>query len=448
MHVRTSLLPALLFTALAAAATDWKAGVARANITPDGPMWLSGYASRDKPASEMESPLWAKALAIEDRSGGRIVLVSTDLIGLPRALSEQVAAECSKQFGLERSRIVLNSSHTHSGPVVRANLSTMYNLNAENQRRVEDYSNRLAATLVRIIGESLANLKPAAISFGEGKAGFAANRREFTPQGVRIGVNPNGPVDHSVPVVKVVDESGKLQAVLFGYACHNTTLTGEFYKFSGDYAGHAQAELERLNPGITALFYELCGGDQNPNPRSRLELAEAHGKTLAAEVHRVLATNLTPVRGRVRTSFQVVDLPLAPHKRETFEEDLKSTNVFRARRAREILKAYDERREPRKVPYPVQVVRIPKGFTLIALGGEVVVGYALWAKQQFRGEPLIVAGYSNDVMCYIPTAKILEEGGYEAVDSMIYYGLPGPFHPEVEERLQDAIRRAMKRAGW
>jgi hypothetical protein len=232
--------------------------------------------------------------------------------------------------------------------------------------------------------------------------------------------------------------------VLFGYACHNTTLTGEFYQLSGDYAGVAEAQLESEYPGATALFLALSGGDQNPNPRSTLELADQHGRSLASEVRRVLAGELRPLRGPVRAAWLVTRLPFAAQARSTYEADLanpKSSPALR-NRARKMLDT-----PVRDVAYPVQALRFGTDLTLVALGGEVVVDYTLRAKREYPGEALIVAGYSNTVMCYIPSERILQEGGYEAVDNLIYYGQPGPFSPGVEAKVFEAIQRVMKRVG-
>lgn len=422
-----------------------RAGVARVDITPNGPIWMAGYASRTKPSEGVYQKLNAKALALEDEKGGRVVLVTTDLIGLPRTLTDWSAAEILKLYKLDRSRLVFNSSHTHTGPVVRENLGPMYDLKGVDAIVADDYRKVLARKLVEVVGGALGDLQPARVEFGAGTVGFAMNRREFKDGKVVIGVNPDGPMDHSVPVLRVTAPSGKVRALLFGYACHNTTLTGEFYQLSGDYAGAAQLEVEKALPGSMALFFQLCGGDQNPNPRSKLELAEQHGKSLADQVVALSMAKMAPVGGQVKAVYQLVDLPLAPHTREQFEKEATDANVFKARRAKLMLQAYDEKREPRKVSLPVQVIRFEKGYTLITLGGEVVVDYALWAKKTWAQEPLMVAGYSNDVPCYIPNARILREGGYEAVDSMIYYGQPGPFTEEVEVRLQDGMTRAMER---
>ena len=440
--------PFLLVLALpAAGAPPMKAGVARIDITPEGPIWMSGYAARNKPSEGVLMPLWAKALALEDGRGRRAVIVTTDLIGLPMELTDVVAARAMEKYKLEREGLVFNSSHTHTGPVVRGNLSVMESQQAPHREALAAYRQRLQQNLLDLIGAALGDLGPAELSFDYGESRFGVNRRQFTPKGVVIGVNPDGPTDPRVPVLRVTSPAGKVRAILFGYACHNTTLTAEFYQLSGDYAGYAQAEVEKEFPGATALFVQLCGGDQNPNPRSKLEYAEQHGRTLAAEVARVARTKMQPAGGRLRAAYQLAALPFAPHTREQFEQEQKDANVFRQRRAALMLKLYDERREPRLLRYPVQAVRVAPGFTLLALGGEVVVDYALWAYKTWPQERLIVAGYSNDVPCYIPSARVLREGGYEAADSMIYYGQPGPFTEEVEARIQDAVRQVMKRVG-
>ena len=221
-----------------------RAGVARIDITPRGPVWMSGYASRNHPSVAVRQPLWARALAIEDGSGARTIIVASDLIGLPAEVADQVAARAHQQFGIERARLLLNSSHTHTGPVVWPGLAAMFTLPAGEEARLHDYASRLTGDLVTVIGQAIADLSPAQFSYGFGQAGFAMNRREPTATGIKIGVNPSGPTDHAVPVIKVAGPDGHLRAVLFAYACHNTTLNGDFYEVSGDYAGFAEARLE------------------------------------------------------------------------------------------------------------------------------------------------------------------------------------------------------------
>ncbi|MGH9723275.1 MAG: neutral/alkaline non-lysosomal ceramidase N-terminal domain-containing protein [Bryobacteraceae bacterium] len=428
-------------------AADFKAGLARTGITPAKPIYLSGYANRTHASDGKVHELWAKALAVEDPRGNRVVLVTTDLIGLPKPLSDVVAARVAKEHGLDRSRLVLNSSHTHTGPLIRANLEIMFELKPDDRATVDEYSRKLTDDLVSLVAAALKDLSPANLTFGNGAVQFAMNRRENTAKGMRIGLNPKGPSDYDVPVLRVASPDGKLRAVLFGYACHNTTLTGEFYKLSGDYSGFAQYALEKAHPGATAMFMMLCGADQNPNPRSTLADAERHGETLAGEVGRVVSARLERVRGPIRAAFRATDLQFAPHTRATFEARLKETNVFRVRHAREMLRTYDAGSPIRQLTYPVQAIAFGNSLTLLTLGGEVVVDYALRVKKEYGSKRIIVAGYTNDVMSYIPSLRVLKEGGYEAADSMIYYGQPGPYNEEVEERVMAAVRDVMKRVG-
>lgn len=428
-------------------AADYQAGVATLVITPDEAIYLSGYASRDHPSEGVALDLKAKALVIQDKLGQRTLIVSTDLIGLPRSIADLAAARIEKDYGIGRAHILLNSSHTHTGPLLANNLNLMFQLSAHDQEVVERYSRKLTDNLVALAGEAIQDLRPANLWFGNGQAHFAVNRREPTPTGIKIGVNPAGPTDPDVPVLKVTGIDGRLRAVLFGYACHNTTLTGEFYKISGDYAGFAQRDIEQAHPGAAAMFLMLCGGDQNPNPRGTLPLAEEHGATLAAEVMRVLAGKMQPVHGAVRAAFQVVDLDFAYQTRESFASRLQDPNPVRVRHAQAMLRAYDEGHPIRHYPYPVEAIAFGKSLTVLALGGEVVVDYVLRVKKEYGAKGILVAAYSNDVMSYIPSLRVLKEGGYEANESMLYYGGPGPYADDVEDRIFSTIRKVMARVG-
>jgi len=406
---------------------------------------MSGYADRKHVSKGIVHPLWAKVVAIDD--GERcVVIVATDLIGLPRTITDAVSEWVQKEYGLDRSQILFNSTHTHTGPVVWPNLSVMFGLGRKEKRMLLDYACKLSEDLFLTIGAALQYRSPASISYGLGKAHFAMNRREWTPDGVSIGANPAGPVDLDVPVLQVLSEDGRLKAVIFGYACHNATLNSDSYQFSGDYAGFAQIELEKRHSGATSMFLMLCGGDQNPHPRGSLEIAKNHGKTLAAEVDRVLGTKLTPVKPPIRTAFEDIRLSFAPHTRQVFEDHLQSADGSRVRRAKAMLKAYDEGRAIRCTSYPIQAFRFGLDLTILALGGEVAVIYSLKAKRAYSGN-LIVAAYSNDVMSYIPSQRILREGGYEAVESMVFYGQPGPYAEDVEARVTAGIRDVMNRVG-
>jgi neutral ceramidase len=436
-----------LMLALPLVAGDLQVGVGRIQITPERPIYLSGYASRKKPMEGVKQQIWAKALAFSDKKNGKFVVVTTDLIGMSRTLSERVGAEVEKKYGLRRAQLMINSSHTHSGPTVRDNLETMFDLSPEQKQAIVDYGNGLVAKLVTVVGAALGDLQPAEVEIGHGAGSFAMNRRLNVKGEIKNSLNPTGPVDQDVPVFKITTPDGKLRAVLFGYACHNTTLGGDLYLVHGDYAGVAQAEIEAKNPGVTALFMLLCGADANPQPRGTYELVEKHGKSLAAEVSRVLGAPMKKIGGPLKASWHQAELTFAPHTRAQFEEELKGTNWFKQRRAEVMLRAYDARKPVNTIPYPVQAFRFGKDLTLVGMGGEVVVDFALRIKKEFPSEDTIVAGYTNDVMSYIVSKRVLKEGGYEPVDSQIYYGNPGPYSDNIEEEVMGAVYKALNKVG-
>lgn len=416
-----------------------RAGVAKIAITPELPMWLTGYANRDEPAKGVVHDLWAKALALEDGVGGRVVIVTTDLLGLSHEIAEEVARQVNFKYGINRSQLLLNSSHTHSGPMIWPCLDVIYEFTPEDQQRVSRYSRQLTEDLVKLIDTAMTALAPAMLSSGHGQADFAINRRN--------AIHNNGPVDHDVPVLKVSTPEGKLLAVLFGYACHNTTVVADNFLFNGDYAGFAQIELEKNNPGAVALFLMGCGGDQNPAPRGTIDQARQHGKSLADAVQKVLAGDLHVVRAPIRTDYTVTDLSFRPFDPEIYRKDIVGSDRFLQRRAKLMLEAYNKGWQVSRLPYPVQAVRFANDLTILALSDEVVVDYSLAMKKEFVNENLIVAGYCHEVMCYIPSRRIIKEGGYEPDESMIYYGFPGPFSDDVEDRVTLAIRQVMKNTG-
>jgi hypothetical protein len=416
-----------------------RAGVAKVSIMPDEPVLLNGYAGRDEPAKGSLHTIWAKALVLEEKPGNRVVFLTTDLLGLSHEISEEVARQADSLYGIKRSQLLMNSSHTHSAPIVWPCVDMIYDLDLKTQRDVVRYGQALTVKLVKVIGEALKKMGPAQLSCGHGEAEFAINRRD--------GEFPAGPIDHDVPVLRVTGEDGRIEAILFGYACHNTTLVSDNYLINGDYAGFAQIALEAGHPGAQAMFLMGCGGDQNPAPRGTAELAEKHGKELAAAVERVLGREMKPVEGSFRTSYATVELPFRPFDVAQYRKDIVGDNKYLQRRARLMLEAYNKGFTPKSLTYPIQAVRFGKSFSVLALSEEVVVDYSLRAKREFAGENLYVSGYSSEVMCYLPSERVLKEGGYEGGESMIYYGQPGPFASGVEERVFGAIHKVMKNVG-
>lgn len=413
----------------------WRAGVAATDITPEPGIWMAGYAARKEAAQGTELPLFAKALALEDDAGRRAVLVTLDLLGVTAAMRRRITTALERRASIPSASLMLASSHTHSGPVVREQLFIAYGLDRVQRERITAYTSWLEEAVVETAVKALGALEPCEITLGETRATFAANRR--------TAFVPPGPVDHTVPVLRMTGANGRTRAVVFGYACHNTTLPPTMVRFHGDYAGVAQREIEAANPGATAFFIAGCGADANPGPRGTLELVEQHGRALASAVNDALPRT-QPIGTGLATSLEWIALPFAPAPGEShWRAKLQDDDVYVRRHAQLMLDRLAAGTFENAHEEPIQVWRLGD-WRLVALGGEVVVDYLLRIRRENPG-PLWVAGYANDVSCYVPSLRVLREGGYEGGGAMLYYGRPGPFDETVEERIVAAVRRGLER---
>jgi neutral ceramidase len=416
--------------------------VASVKITPERPVPMAGYAARTKPFEQVEADIFVKALALEDAAGQRAVLVTSDLIGFTAAVADGICAGANEKTGLKREQILLNSSHTHAGPALAVTPKTD---DAESLRTVE-YTRKLQDQVVDAIVRAVADLKAGQLSAGEGVVDFPMNRREFRPKGVVLGVNARGPADRSVPVLRI-DTDGQLRAVLFGAGTHNTTLGGDNYRLCGDYAGFAQHDVEEKLPGVSAMFMLGCAGDANPYPRGTMELARQHGSTLSKEVCRVLDTKLRPIRGPLRIAFGEAALPLEPlPPRKELEQRAAGKTRYHPAGAQGLLALLDKgETPPSEYNCPFTVWQLGDDLTVVALPGEVVIDYLLMLEKALGPNQLWVIAYSNDVFGYLPSARVLEEGGYETRG--LYSGGGGYFAPSAQDVVVNHVRQLAEQVG-
>jgi hypothetical protein len=197
------------------------------------------------------------------------------------------------------------------------------------------------------------------------------------------------------------------------------------------------------------MFVTGCGADCNPLPRSRPDSPKTYGDLLGIAVGPVLVGRMRLIDGPLRAAFDHVEIPFqTPPTRAELQERLKTDTGMRARQARQLLDQIDrEGRVADRYPYPVQVWQFGTGLTLIALGGEVVVDYSLRFKRQYGADDTWVMGYANDVMGYIPSERVLAEGGYEGGGAMVNYGRPGPLAPGVEAIIARTVEELVRRVG-
>jgi hypothetical protein len=435
----------LLCLALPLSAASWKAGTAKADITPKKPIWMAGYGGRTKPSEGTLHPLWAKALALEDATGNRAVIIGTDTLGMTASIYANLKARLAKEHKLAPAQIMLNASHTHTGPVLRGGLYDIYPLNAAHIKRIEEFSARMENEIVRITGEALKNLEPVTLKHGIGITRFGVNRRENKPYSdvpkLIAAQALKGPVDHDVPVLAVY-KGLELKAVVFGYACHSTTLG--IQKFSGDYSGFTQIALEKSHPGALALFSAGCGADINPLPRRVVHLAERYGLMLAAAVEETLLQKMQTLEPKLTTRIKTIPLEYgALPEPAALAAAAKNQTNYRGRWAARMLKLQADEDVPKTYPYPIQCWRVGD-LLWLTMGGEVVVDFSLNFKKQY-GPRTWVTSYCNDVMAYIPTFRVLQEGGYEGQSAMAVYGLPADRWKEnVEDLVTEGINQLVR----
>lgn len=431
----------------AAAERTWKAGVSKEVITPDTAVWLAGYGSRRAPEGKLHE-LWMKALALEAADGSRVVLITSDFQGVPRSMSDRVFEQLKTKFGLTRAQVMFTFSHNHCGPRLGDDLVDYYPVEAAQEELVREYTDRMVERTVKLVGDALSRVEPATVATGMGRATFAVNRRNNpeaeVPKLIAEG-RLRGPVDHDVPVMRVDRADGRPLAILFGYACHPTTLS--FTQWCGDYPGFAQIEIEQAYAGATAMFVNTCGGDQNPLPRRTVELCQSYGHQLAVGVLDALKQPLKPIAPRLRTAFELIELPyLEVMSRQHLEQFAGDSAAIKARWAKRLLKQLDEGvKFETGSPYPLHAWLLGDDTLMLGMGAETVVDYAIRFKGEY-GPGTWVCGYADDMLAYVPSRRVWDEGGYEGGSNLFEYGRPAlRWAGDIETRIAEGMERLVGR---
>lgn len=425
----------------------WQAGLARADITPVESVPLAGYGGKTRMSLRVDHPIWLKALALRDDSGATSVIVTADLVGLSDQMIAVIAKNALEKHHIPRPRLILNSSHNHSCPVTADVLWLYYDFTAAQSEARDRYTAMLYAKYDEVIGAAIAALAPADLAFDQGLAGVAVNRRRSRgPESRALG----GPVDHDVPVL-AISSGSELKGILFGYSCHTTALGG--LTINGDYAGFAQLALEKSFPGAVAMFVQNCGGDANPLPRIRGDdaaaaaLAARYGDIIAESVRQVLAGQMTPLSGPLTAAMDTTELFLEPGlPLDELRRRLPNLTGMPKREFEHFIRQYETLGSPPdRVKYPVQVWSFGPQLTFIALTGETVVDYSLKFKAACGWNTTWVSGYNNDLLSYVPSLRVLREGGYEGVTGMYEYGHRAPYTATVEEQITRTVSQLVSR---
>lgn len=433
----------LLAQEMAEMETHMDIGVSTIDITPDHPIRLAGYGAREeKPSEGIIHQLNAKALAFGRDDQGPSILITVDLVGIPAIITAKVTKRITEQTGIEASHLVICASHTHGGPEVGNLLNILQYrgdsfsdslLKLEELVEISRYTERLTDQLVAVALSSLADREPALVFWGQGRMGFAKNRR-----------TEGGPVDQSFPLMKITDPTGNLKAILVNYACHGTTLGGDVNQIHGDWMGVAQLMIESNHPGVVAMVSIGCGADANPYPRGKMEHLRVHAQEVADNVEQLLTSKLHPITQPPSGKIKWINLPFAhvPSVPELISQtEDKTVRGYYARLALDRIARGQG--IPKTLSYPVQTWTFGNEMAMINLAGEVVVDYSLRLKKEIGANRLWINAYANNVPCYIASCRVIREGGYEAESSMYYYDKPSPFAEEIEELIINTVHELL-----
>ncbi|MGQ9489000.1 MAG: neutral/alkaline non-lysosomal ceramidase N-terminal domain-containing protein [Armatimonadota bacterium] len=407
-----------------------KAGICETNITPPVGVWLAGYAGRSSGCIGVHDELYARALVLDDGLS-LTCIVGLDLIALDFDLVERIRDGINRKVGIPYERILLNCSHTHSGPATRT-------FRAMGERD-ELYCNVMARKVVGAVQQAADMLEPVSLRWGRAPVQIGINRRERRGEQTVIGQNPSGPIQPYVDVLRVDREDQTPLAVVLAYATHPVVMGGQNLWVSADYPGAACDFLKRVGLG-TPLFLQGCAGNINPIHTSATfahvrKLGEILGAAVIVASHLSEPVSGVPISGILRT----VHLPyLFPSHEEAerylrqAEEDLKRAEeegaplgVLMWRRdmvrwAQDLLLTV-EKGEPKSMPFEIQLLRIGD-VHLLAFPAEMFVQYALDFERQSPHKPTITLGFSNGCWGYIPTAADYAIGGYEVDLAYRFYG--------------------------
>lgn len=448
--LRTALLFFILLGGSQLAFADgWEFGFGKVDITPTEPLRLSGYGGRKKPYESVAEKIWARAMVFQTTDNELSALVTVDNVGFPDTVTTVIANRVQKLHQIPRKRFVISCSHTHSAPHLDGGLKNLfaYPMSKQEQKKTNAYTRWLEEQVVIAVNNAVKNLAPGKLSYTMSEATFSRNRRLFK-NGVRIGgIDPDGPVDHTLPILQVVGENGKPRGFVFNYACHCTSLG--LNQVSGDWAGYACKFIEQDHPDCVAMCTIGCGGDINPirsyQPKESIQLAKAAGREIADAVANITPKKMQPITAPFAAAYGHADLQIKPFPVAELKVNLKTGSAQHRFHAKYMLDLLAKQEHlPQSYPQPLHVWRFGNELMMVFMGGEVVIDYTIRLHGEVETKRLWVSSYCNDVFAYVASERVRQEGGYEADRSMIYYLQPGPWVRGTEEKVIQKINQLVK----
>ena len=431
-----------------------RAGFAQLDVTPPVGVYLAGYPGRDTPSTGADDPLFLRVMALEDEAGERVVLVTGDLLKLPRDLTWRTKLWAERALGLPSAALIINLSHTHAAPgLFPQTCYPQWGLNV-------DYVCRFEQAVRDGIATALADLQPAEVRFGVHQADFGCSRRLPCDDGsgrVRMGVNPDGYYDPDMPVFTCTSD-GKLRAVLYSYGCHATSKSS--LNISADWPGQvAQGLQAALGEDVIPLFAQGAAGSVATCVRLQADNAEqytAYWREVADGIAAFATSDrVRPLALQLRATEKEFDLPYDMARVPTTETLLEladpadgpvpdeyrpaNRSILRLW-ARWVLEHQRAGTLPEAFRMHLTRWQLAEGLQLLGMSGEVTAEVGRALKDMFPPGQTVFLGYCSYTDAYIPRAAMLPEGGHEALCSVFFHDRPAPFTAEIDDILAREVR--------
>jgi neutral ceramidase len=374
-----------------------RAGIAKIDITPDMPVMLYGYSSRNSLSEGIHDRLYARAVVFEN-SGNMFVLISTDIGSYNDSIYNEIKKSFKEKLKIKDSELFLAAIHSHSAPGTSLNTKKMHINNVQ-------YTQVLKQKLLDVTGVAINNLKPVNTGLGVGYSPLGSNRREMTSDGsIILGRNPYGPTDKEVLVFKITDTDGKPIGAIFDYATHATSLGPDNMLISGDLLGISAQFVEMiLGKDFVSPVFAGASGNIDPWYRVLPSFNTENGwipetvllGTLLGEevVHVFRDIQITSSGGKISSAIETIECP----RKNLDEKD-------------DELPALDKQTT---VPVTITAAHIGDDVAFISFNVEMLteIGMAIKAGSPFKHTFVIT--HCNGSSGYLAPAELYKEGGYE-----------------------------------
>jgi hypothetical protein len=399
-----SVLAFLLASAAPLFSAGFRASAVEVDITPDTPQWLMGYGPRQ--STGVHDKIFHRVVAMDDGTT-QFYLVASDLCLFSPGVYKDVAATLKKELGIDPRNFWWSVTHSHSAPEVGAPGFYKTLLGRSDHEWNRDYAQRVTSALIEGIKDAKSKLEPATIGFGTGISMANINRRAKDVNGrVFLGLNPDGPTDRQINLIRLQRANGTPIAVIANYAMHGTAMSGANLAVSGDAPGTVSAYVEQ-KIGAPVLYVNGAAGNMAPIYSVYPDPRSAH------------LTQFDVLLGdRILAALNSMGAPAADVSLSADEK------IIESRRRDGLDWPPDLAEFSRTEPDGTALVRLPVRFlkindTLIwSAPIELFCEMAIAVRNQSPFDHTFYFGYTNGWFGYLPTSKAFEEGGYEPKTSV------------------------------